>query len=78
MMMKAGRTGLQLILILHPAGSVGSVLLLEMFSFYLQMYLEDEGSRKACMVKAETQVSIQLVMLNNHMFHKIACLGHSS
>jgi len=30
------------------------------------------------LVKAETEVGIQYLMLNNLTFHKIACLGHSS
>lgn len=30
------------------------------------------------MAKAETQLIIQSVMLNNHMFHKMACSDHSS
>lgn len=38
---ESGKTGHQLILILRPAGSVGGLLLPELFSFYLQMYLED-------------------------------------
>jgi len=40
-MMKVRRTGLQLILTLQPAGSLGSLLLAELFGFYLPVHLED-------------------------------------
>lgn len=66
-MMEVGRPGFQSVPLLQPTQSVGSLFSLELFSFYLWLSLEDEGRREASLDKAETQVSVQYMLLNSHV-----------